>query len=238
MSKKLLDGVNDVLKKLHIVNETRLLSSLTNSGKQTFIDNAVQSWGEAVDQLYSKAKVMKPLQGEESSITLVLGQRSYDLPCDLVQIRWPLHEEDQGFYIQQYPGGYEELRNIQSQPDNYTGHPSSAAISPVDGTIYIDRVPTSGEVGYEYKFFYWKDLGLSRANDVFPFSETVYRAMIPVVTELWKFNMNQRTSSEVSKLNYGRAIRALKQEPADTAWIKRGSGGIYTSPLGYDPFAE
>ena len=234
----LLNGVNDVLKKVHVISETRLLSSLTNSGKQTFIDNAVQSWGEAVDQLYSKANIMKPKQAEEDSITLIAGQRSYDLPCDLVQIRWPLHEEDEGFYINKYPGGYEELKNIQSQPDNYTGHPSTAAISPIDGTIYIDSVPTSSEAGYVYKFQYWKDLTLSKAGDLFPFSNTVYRAMIPVVAELWKFNMNQRTSSDVSKINYGRAVRALKQEPADTAWIKRGGNAYSTSPLGYDPFTE
>ena len=227
-----------MLIKTQIVSSSNLLTSLTNSGKQVFIDAAIQAWNEAVDQVYSKSKIMKPEQGSEDSITLVEGERYYDLPCDLVQIHWPLHDVTNGLYIQKYPGGFEELRNAQTQPANYTGQPSEASISPIDGTLYINRTPTDGEDGYVYEYFYWKDTGLSSANDVFPFSDVVFRAMVPVVAELWRYNQNNRYTSGIADVNYGRAIRALKQEPRDTPWIKRPGGVPYTNPLGFSPFSD
>ena len=238
MSKKLIDGVNDVLKRAQIVNSNNQLTSLTNSGKQVFIDCAVQSWGEAVDQIYSKAKLQMPNQAEEDSITLVSGVREYDLPCDMVQIRWPLHEETEGRFINKYPGGYTELKNALVQPANYTGQPTAGAISPVDGTLFIDMLPSASEAGNEYKFTYWKDLTLSKANDVFPFSDTVFRALVPVVTEVWKYYQNNRYTNEIAKVNYGRAVRALRQEPRDTSWITRPGGQIMTNPLGKDPYVQ
>lgn len=236
MSKKLLDGVNDVLKKTQIVSTTNLLTSLTNPGKQIFIDNAIQSWNEAIDHIYSKNDILRPQQGAEDQITLQTGVREYSLPCDLVQIRWPLHDETNGFYINKYPGGYEELRKILTQPGNYQGQPSTAAIDPIEGNLYIDMLPTSSENGNIYKYFYWKDTGLEKANDVFPFSDVVYRAMVPVVAELWRYNQNTYANDNVSKVNFGRAIRALKKEPDTTAYIKRYGGTIGNTALGYDPF--
>jgi len=232
----LLSGVNAVLEKATIINKNHPLTGLTNSGKQTFIDNAVASWNEAVDQIYSKSNIMRPNQAEEDKITLVADKRVYSLPSDLVQLRWPLQEEIQGRFIIEYPGGYEELRNILVQPANYTGQPTSGAISPIDGDLYIDMIPTSSEAGDIYKFFYWKDTNLSRASDVFPFSDTVYRALVPVVTQLFKYNQNNITSSDVRKLNYGRAVRALKKQQEDTAYIKRQGNVPVTGPLGYDPY--
>jgi hypothetical protein len=180
MAKTLLNGVNEVLKRASIISENSLLTSLTNSGKQVFIDLAVQAWGEAVDQIYSKARIKMPNQAEESNITLVASKRTYSLATDLVQLSWPLHEETQGLFINKYPGGYEELRHVLTQPGNYTGQPTSGAISPIDGDLFIDMLPTSSEAGYEYKYTYWKDLTLSRASDQFPFSDTVFRAFVPV----------------------------------------------------------
>jgi len=236
--KTLLDGVNEVLKRVQVISETNILTTLTDSGKQTFIDLAVQAWNESVDQIYSKAKKMRPRQGEEDYITLIENKRSYSLPCDLVQIRWPLHEETKGLYIHEYPGGYEELRNIQTQPANYTGSATFAAIDPIQGDLYLNRVPLAGDAGEVYRFFYWKDLGLALESDQFPFSDTVFRAMVPVVAELWRYNQNTRSNNNVAKLNFGRAIRALKKEPGDTAYIKRHGSTIATSPLGYDPYSK
>lgn len=238
MSKNLLDGVNEVLIKVRIVNTTNPLTSLTKNAIQEFIDSAVQSWNEAVDQIYSKSKVLRPQQAGKDTITLATGEREYTLPEDMVQIRWPLHNVTDGLFIQKYPGEYEELRNIQTQPQNYTGDPQSAAISPIDGVMYLDRIPTSEENGDVYEYLYWKDTGLTRKSDVFPFGDVVFRALVPVVAELWRYNQNNRVSGDVAKVNYGRAVRALKQEPGDTAWIKRYGGQVYSNPLGQDPFSE
>lgn len=238
MAKTLLTGVNQVLQRVQVLSSTNPLTSLVDSPKQVFIDLAIQSWNEAVDQIYSKSKMMMPLQGAEDFITIIEGQRDYDLPDDLVQIRWPFHEETKGFYINQYPGGYEELRHSQTQPDNRGGPPITGAINPVNGTLYLDAVPSASEAGDEYKFFYWKDITLSRASDLFPFSDTVFRAMVPVVTEVWRYYQHNKYTNDIAKVSYGRAIRALKQEPQDTAWIKRPGTATSVSPLGFDPFSR
>lgn len=236
MAKTLLEGTNEVLKKVQILNSNNELTSLTNSAKQIFIDNAVSAWGEAVDQIYSKAKLQQPNQSEEDSITLVEDKRTYYLPSDLVQLIWPLHEETEGRFINKYPGGYTELKNALVQPENYTGQPTSGAISPVDGTLYIDMLPSASEAGTEYKFTYWKDLTITRATDTFPFSDTVFRALVPVVTEIYKYYQHNRFNDGIAKVNYGRAVRALKQEPRDASWLTRPGGTHVTNPLGHDPY--
>jgi len=242
VSKSLLNGVNEVLKRVSIISETNILSSLTNSGKQVFIDLAKQAWNESVDQLYSKARTMKPYQGEESFITLATGVRHYDLEDDLIQLRWPLHEEQKGFYIDEYKGGYEELRNIQTQPDKFTGQPFFAAISPIEKQIYIDRSPTSEIAGYRYVYLYWRDTVLEIESDLFPFDDGVFRALVPYVAELYKINqkgVKSSTAAQVQNITmtkaFGRALRMVKQTPADRSYIKR-FGVRNQGPLGQNPF--
>jgi hypothetical protein len=149
-----------------------------------------------------------------------------------------LHDETEGRYINKYPGGWEELRNVLVQPENYTGQPTSGAISPIDGTIYLDNLPTASEAGDIYRFTYWKDLTLKYATDTFPFSDTVYRALVPVVTEIWKYYQHNRFQNDMVKVNYGRAVRALKQEPRDPSWITRPGSTYVTNPLGKDPYHQ
>lgn len=237
MSKTLLNGVNEVLKRVQIVSESNLLTSLTNSGKQVFIDLAVQAWREATQQVFSKANVMMPYQAESDSITLVSGTRTYSLASDLIQIRWPLHDETNGQYISEYPGGYEELRNSQNFTANYTGLPLQAAISPIDGDLYLDYIPTSGEAGYSYTYFYWKATDLNVATDTFPFDDDVFWALVPVVSDIWRMMQQNKQNGSFVKLSYGRAIRMLKRNPPSNTWIsRRAISG--TSPLGYDPFDD
>jgi len=237
MSKTLLNGVNEVLKKVQIVDSNYLLTSLTNSGKQVFIDNAVQAWNEAVDRIFSKAKIMKYYQGAESFITLVAGTRTYSLEDDLVQIRWPLQDETNGLYISEYPGGYEELRHLTPQPSNMTGTPFYGAISPMEKEIYLSSLPTSTDAGNVYKYLYWRDTVLENANDQFPFSDAVFRAMVPVVAEIWKLLQQNKFHTGIVKLNYGAAIRELKQQPASEFYVKR-TGVVNRGPLGYDPLGS
>jgi hypothetical protein len=60
--------------------------------------------------------------------------------------------------------------------------------------------------------------------------------MVSVVADIWRFYRNNRSTSDIAKVNYGRAVRALKQEPQDTAWIKRFGDKQITNPLGQNPF--
>ena len=90
----LLDGVNAVLKRVTLVNsDNAILTDLTDSSRQSYIDTAVQVWNEAVDELYAITSQAKPNELVETTITLVDQDRDYVLPADLVQIHWPLVDE-------------------------------------------------------------------------------------------------------------------------------------------------
>ena len=221
MAKTLLDGVNEVLKRVNIVKSTDLLLSLTNAGKQNSIDLTVQCWNEAIDQLYSTAEVPKPFQMETSSITLIADQRGYDLATDVNILYWPLHDEQGGHYLSEYPGGYTKMIRQQPQPDNYTGSAGNAAINPKDGKIYLDRIPTSGEAGRQYFYDYGKETVMTLAADTVPFDDVVFRALVPVVAELYRLYKENKYVDGVSKLNYGRACRYLTKVPQRTSWYKR-----------------
>ncbi|KKL14210.1 hypothetical protein LCGC14_2518020, partial [marine sediment metagenome] len=72
MPKSLLNGVNEVLKAVDIIEgDTGLLTSLTDSARQVFIDSAKQKLNEVIDQLYSILGDPKPQQLAEDTITLV-----------------------------------------------------------------------------------------------------------------------------------------------------------------------
>lgn len=237
MSKTLLNGVNEVLKRVSVIDSNNELSSLTNSGKQVFIDLAVQAWNEAVDHIFSKANVMKPYQGAEDSITLVAGTRTYSLASDLIQIRWPLQDETNGLYINEYPGGYEELRHSSPQPSNMTGTPFMGAISPIEKELYLSSLPTSTDAGNVYKYLYWRDTVLVSSTDVFPFDDAVFRAMIPVVSEIWRLMRQNKFVSGLVKINYGTALRMIKQQPPNQFYVKR-TGVVNMGALGFDPLGD
>ena len=223
MSKTLLDGCNDVLKEVRIISSYNPLTSLTNQGKQLFIDNAISAWQRAVLTLYSKSNIMLPYQSAEDYITIVENKRNYSLPDDLIQIRFPLHDETNGMYIQEYPGGYENLRKNQTIPANYTGEPFYAALSPINKELYLDRVPDADSAGNKYKFFYWRNFSLTLATDLFPFDDPVYTSMVSVVAEIWRLMQQNKDPSAMTKVNYGTAIRMIQQKPGKSVYMRRYS---------------
>jgi len=234
MAKTLLDGVNEVLKRVQIVKSTDLLTSLTSSGKQVFIDLTVQCWNEAVDQLYAVANQPKPYQMKTDSIILVENIKDYGLADDLITLHWPLHDETNGQFIHEYPGGWREMHRHQSQPENYTGTPSYGAIHPENGKLYIDRIPTEDDANKTYYYDYNRDLELTEATDQFPFDNVVFRAMVPVVAELYRLYKENKYVEGVAKLNYGRAARLMTKTPARTSWLSRVGGANTSDPLNAD----
>jgi len=204
----LLQGVNEVLKKVSVIQgDTGALTTLSDSARQVFIDLAVQSWNEAVDQLYSISNQPKPQELAKGSITLATDDRDYAIASDIVQLHWPLLDETNGRQIHEYPGGYMAMIREQQFPSSYTGLPYLGAIDPVDGELYLNSIPTATENGLVYQYWYDKDLSLSLATDTFPFSGAVFRAMVPVVADLWKLEREHEFNGEWSKLNFGRASR-------------------------------
>lgn len=217
MAKTLLDGVNEVLKKVDVLDsDSGLLTDLADSGKQTFIDLAVQVLNEVVDELYSTVNQPKPNQLAESTITLGTADRDYALASDLITLlpKFGLIDETNDHFITVLgEDGYRQL--VMQDPDaDDTGLPTTAAIRPTDGELYMDRAPTATENGRIYKYRYHKELELTVATDEFPFGNAVFRAIVPAAAELWKFYRHKESSAGVLKASLGRAARLVSKIPA------------------------
>ena len=218
MSKTLLNGVNEVLKKAKLIQgDSGSLSTLTDSPRQVWVDNAVQAWNETIEELFSVTGKPMPSELAESTITLVTNDRDYALASDLVSLHWPLLDETYGQYIEES----EYLRLVASQPipADFTGLPLYGAIRPTDGQLYLDRIPTASENGLVYKYRYDKDISLSTAAATFPFSDTVFRSLVPAVTEIFNLYHRREFSEAVYTVSMGRAARLLTQTPARTSYL-------------------
>lgn len=211
----LLDGVNAVMKRVNLIaGADAELSNLTDGARQTDIDVIVQHWVEAVDDLFQVSNVSLPRSGAKSTITLVAGTREYALPSDLLQIRWPLHDEANGEYIMHYPGGFDRLRVDQVQPETFVGLPFHGVIEPINGRLYLDYAPTSAEAGRVYQLYYDRDTEVSAASDTFSFDDGVFRAMVPVVAQLYSRQKRGDFDAAAYNRGLGRAARLLtRQQP-------------------------
>src|SRR3990167_10276901 len=135
MSRTLLNGVNEVLKKADVLDsDSGLLTSLTDSARQTHIDLAVQVLNEALDHLSSASEQPKPNQLAEATITLATGDRDYAMNAGVVRLRNEFHLIDQTNNHQIAILGDDGYRQIVlGDPElNDTGLPSPAAIRPTD----------------------------------------------------------------------------------------------------------
>jgi hypothetical protein len=218
VSKTLLQGVNDVLNRTGILSASGELGSLSNLGKQVYIDLAIQIWNETVDDTCDMLGIPRPGETGSSSVTLVTGTREYDLPSDLVQIRWPLIDQTNGNYIQEYPGGYEQMRIDQQIPADWLGLPYAAAINPTTGDLRLERTPTSTENGLVYNMFYDKDLVMDSASDTFPFVDAVYRAIMPVVAASWEKKKRNDFDLQEYRHQLSRALSFINKTNRRNHW--------------------
>lgn len=232
MAKTLIDGVNEVLKKVDVLDsDSGVLADLTDSGKQTFIDTAVQVLNEVVDELYSLAEQPKPNQLAEDTITLVLDDQDYALADDLVRLRREFGFIDESNnQVITILDSYRELIHGDLEQDD-TGLPTFGAIRPTDGQLWVDRKPTANEVGRVYKYRYEKELELSVAADTFPFGNTVFRAVIPAAAELWKLYRHREFSQGLFDGSMGRAARLLSRVSPRNSWAPPRGVPNATDPL-------
>ncbi len=196
MAKTLLDGVNEVLKRLgDIKSNSGVLSSLTDSQRQVRIDLCVQLWNEVISELYDASEQQFPKEMATATITLATGDRDYALPADLVYIRWPLKNDSNGYLISEYGGGWEQLILDQLQPANFIGRPFYGVIRPSDGLLYLDRIPTAQDNGLQYTLYYDKDIILDSATDAFPFADSVFIDLVPAVAEKMKMELDDQSDA-------------------------------------------
>lgn len=221
MPKTLLNAVNEILKRVKVIaGDSGELTTLTDSSRQPAIDQAVQSVNEGIDELYTSVCKPKPLSQAESTITLVTSTRSYALATNMVELVWPLIDKTNNQYIFEYPGGYNQILQDDPEQDD-DGLPHYAAISPINGELYMDVIPTSAENGNVYTYQYKKDLELSVLTDTVPFDNTTFRAMVPVWAELWKRDVRDDFDNGMYRASMGRAARTLSKVPARTSYSPR-----------------
>jgi hypothetical protein len=229
-SATLLDGVNYVLKKAKLIHgDASALTSLTDPARQLWIDQIVESWNVVVEELYSNTGLALPKAIAEDTITLASGTRAYQLNSSLNILLWPLLDETNGQYIYEYEEGYIDLVQDQPVPSDYTGLPNYAVIRPTDGYLYLDRIPSSSEDGLVYKYRYEKDISLSAYDDTFPFSNSVFRALVPAVNERFRLDHENEFSQGTYDRSMGQAARYLTQLAPRNAYLTRqyGYAGIF-----------
>lgn len=228
----LLQGVNDVLKKVDVLDDGGELTTLTDTARQSYIDMAIQSLNESIDQLYSLSETPKPMVMGEATITLATGDRDYALDSSLVILRDDYHLIDEtNNHIISILGddGYRQIVHGDIEQDD-TGLPSAAAIRPTDGELFMDRTPTSAFNGCEYKYRFEKDLELTAAADEFPFTDAVYRAIRPAAVELWRFYRHHEFNQGMFDGSMARAMRFLLRLPPKDTWMP-GVSHNATDPL-------
>lgn len=221
MAKSLLDGVNAILKRVGMIaGDAGPLMTLTDSARQRAIDLAVQVIGEGVDELYLSSNSEKPQSEGETTLVLATNIRSYDIADDVVRLRFPMIDRVNRQYLYEFPGGYGQLLLFDPE-QSFTGLPQSAAFNPTNKKLYMDRIPTATENGRAYTYQYDKDLTLDEAADVFPFNPTVFRAMVPVWTQLWKREIRKEFDPDLFKIHLGRASGALTMKEPRTHYSPR-----------------
>lgn len=226
MAKTLLNGVNEVLKRVgEIQGDAAVLTSLTDSPRQAYVDLAVQLWNELIDEAYNAANVPLPQILGEATITLATGDRDYALNSALSRLYFPLLDETNGQTIHEYPGGYMAMVAEQLTPANYTGLANFAAVRATDGQLYLDRIPTSAENGLVYKYRYEKDGVLSAAADTMPFTDKVFRAFVPAVSEMWRRRMERDFDAALAAGSMARAIGLLTMVPRMTSYGRQRWSG-------------
>jgi len=230
MAKTLLNGVNEVLKQLgYIKGNSGELASLTDSQRQTTIDLAVQAWNRLLIQVYDSSDMALPQELAEATITLATSDRDYALASDLVQLRYPLTDQTNGFQIWEYNGGYQQMFKDQIQPANYTGQATYAAIRPTDGQLYLNAIPTATENGNSYTYLYDKEITMSLAADTFPFSDSVFEVLISGCAELVsRFKKRSFDAGEYNK-SLGLAVSLMTEGQQRTSWTPERSSGVNRS---------
>ncbi len=221
-NKTLLQAVNEILKRVGLIaGDAGALTSLTDSARQNAIDVAIQVINEGIDEVYSTSNIPLPSEQAESFITIATNTRTYTLASDMSQMRWPMVDKNNGIFIQEYPGGYNQML-VADPRQAFTGLPIWAAIRPTDGVLYTFSTPGSADNGKIYTYQYDKNIQLTLATDLMPFGNPVFRAMVPAWAMLWKRDQRNEFDQGLFRSDVGRASRLLTLKQQRSSWSPRG----------------
>lgn len=225
MAYTFLQLVNKTLREAReISGDQSELTSFEDSARSARIDIARQAWLEVVQEVFDLVPVPMPQATKTATVTLVEGTssndwgREYQLPGDLVTIRWPLINEDKGYTIEEYPGGFEGMRKDQLQPRQFTGRPLFGCIEPVRGYLRVETDPTSDDAGIAYQLYYNRYIKPYHSFDTMPFADNVADALVPCSAQLYNRRMKQTFDAGIFNVNLGRAARQLTKTPIRDSW--------------------
>lgn len=215
MAIQFLTAVNATLKRVGMIAgpDGEIESFDVTDGRQPAIDRMIQIWNEVLRLFYNTSGEQFPIEQAQTTITLVDQQREYDLPTDLDRINWPLNNDTDGQRIRPYPGGFQAMRMAQLQPQNWTGLPIRAAISPISGDLRMDYIPQSDDAGKVYQLYYEKRLSLQFTNDTFPFSDTIVEELYAAVAAVWRADKGEGMNESVARRNLSVALSLASKQP-------------------------
>jgi len=217
--------VNETLKRASVIQgSSGVLTSFTDTARQTEVDMMLSSWNDVIDDLYSVPGIERG-QTAEGSITLSTSGtdsgREYSVPSDFVDVIGNLVNEENSYLLKPFPGGFEAMRIARADPDDFQGQPSWFVIEPVNGNIRIDTTPTADEEGDIYEFTYQKAINLTATTDLFPFDDEVVRTLQDAVWQTWVLRRKSRADflESVFQRSVSRAAAMLSGGP-----VKKGYG--------------
>lgn len=232
MAFTVLDVVNKSLKRVGIITgESGELTTSTqstatgldpspfvDSERQHYIDVMLQTWQEAVHEIYFGG--MLPLEVSTATLTLASGEREYDLPTDFDRMAGDsyyaraLRGVTNGVILFQYPGGYAQMLADQPVATDWVGDPQAWALSPNGDKIRLDRDgPTGTDNTDTYNFLYEKRVAFTStmATESLPFSDSVADSMVPVVAEFWGRALNNEFDAAMFTTSISRAIGVARR---------------------------
>ena len=223
MSTTLLTAVNDVLKRVGEISQgSPVLTSLTDSARQSNIDIVVQLWQTIIEQLQGWADL--PGDVGSGSITLATGTREYATESDFQAfvgddrgVAW-LVCASPVYRIPPYVGGYKQMFADQPDPSIYTGQPGSWAYNPVTSKIRLDRAPTSTENGQVLGYLYDKTVTLSAYTDTFPIPDAAVKVLVTTVAEAYRLEKRNRLNGNWWKVGIAEAARISSQRAKDSSY--------------------
>ena len=195
-----LEAVNDVAARTGVLQgATGAFTSLSSlSAKQRDADTILQLWNETVDHLYD----FGVFSGEIATATMTGASdtREYSLPTDFERLAGNRKDGTDVFRgatnemvlvpydHMQDDLGYHRMLVDQLTATNWTGSPISYAINPSANTWRLNTENDDSNTATSlWNILYEKKLGFTSTStattDVFPFSDSVVRAMVPVVTQ-------------------------------------------------------
>jgi len=243
MAIRYFEAVNDCMKRVGlIVGDVGEIGTGTgataseifyaDSEIQHGVDMMIQMWQEVTNEVFSLS--LAPRLVSTATIDLVTAQREYALPGDFERVAgWDRNEQvlraaTSISVLPEYPGGYLQMLADQPNATDYTGEPNFYAISPSNAAttmLRVDREPTSNENGWYYFLPYERTISLTatQAADTMPYSDTVTRALVPVVSEVFERHRKKEFDQNVFRSSLVRALTMVQTHPPKRRYgVRRG----------------